>query len=300
MAKVKPLLIIFSLLMTLSLWGQERKMVEFCGSDQWCTNHEVKRGETLFSISRIYGTKSDLIKAANSDAESLMTPGTIGIGQMLRIPLSKDNIRYGQGDAQGFQLVYEVRQGDTYFSISRASGLSIDQIKTLNRTETGLSPGQQITVGYYSLQPKSVAASSSPFPSVVQSSVQKKRESPIGSGPATNRSDNLDFSPESNANYEDHTVEEIAYQEERGVAIWNEDWKSTAGFYVLHRTAPVNSILEIENPMFGRRAFAKVSGRIPASLYPSDVILIVSDGLAKHLGVIDPRFFAKVRYLQQE
>ncbi|TVR84554.1 MAG: LysM domain-containing protein [Saprospirales bacterium] len=299
MAKVKPLLIIISLLTSISLLGQESKMVDFCDGLKWCAEHEVKRGETLFSISRNYGIGSDQIIAANRIDGSEISPATIGIGQVLRIPLPQSNIHAVPDIESVFKLLYEVQQRDTYFSISRASGLSIDQIKKINQVESGLSPGQVLTVGYYSTSPRAIAALSSELSSVVQSAVRKKNESPISGGPFTRSEDNP-LSSQEVLSPEDHLVEELAYQEERGVAIWNEDWKSTAGFYVLHRSAPVNSILEIENPMFGRRAFAKVSGRIPESLYPSDVLLIVSDGLAKHLGVIDPRFFVKVRYLHQE
>lgn len=62
-------------------------------------------------------------------------------------------------------------------------------------------------------------------------------------------------------------------------------------YFVLHATAKMDSWMEIENPVNGRKLFAKVIGRIPP-IYPAGVQLVVSTSVAAQLGVPDDRFYA--------
>jgi hypothetical protein len=84
------------------------------------------------------------------------------------------------------------------------------------------------------------------------------------------------------------------YATQKGVAWWNKD-KLDPNMFVLHRFAPLNSVLEIRNPMFGRCVRAKVIGTIPPT-YTEDIAIIVSQGVAKSLGALDGRFYVEVRY----
>jgi hypothetical protein len=68
--------------------------------------------------------------------------------------------------------------------------------------------------------------------------------------------------------------------------------------FALHPTARVNSVIELHNPMMNRKVLAKVIGNIPPNTYPEEVKVIISPKTAKSLGVIDQRFFVKMRYLE--
>ncbi len=74
--------------------------------------HEVKRGDTLFSISRKYGVPVDALR----DANDIENADAIQVGIRLRIPDQ-----------------YEVVRGDTLYSIARRHGLSVDRLRNLNR-----------------------------------------------------------------------------------------------------------------------------------------------------------------------
>ena len=74
--------------------------------------HEVKRGDTLFSISRKYGVPVDALR----DANDIENADAIQVGTRLRIPDQ-----------------YEVVRGDTLYSIARRHGLSVDRLRNLNR-----------------------------------------------------------------------------------------------------------------------------------------------------------------------
>jgi len=82
---------------------------------------------------------------------------------------------------------------------------------------------------------------------------------------------------------------------DRGVAYWEKNYHDNGRFYVLHSKAKINSIIEVSNPIAGRKVYAKVIGRIPMS-YPSDAKVIVTNEVAKELKVIDSRFFVYVQY----
>ena len=86
---------------------------------------------------------------------------------------------------------------------------------------------------------------------------------------------------------------------QNGVAQWVKTENTTSDLYVLHPTAPVNSVVEITNPMTHRKIYAKVLSNMPPKLYSEDITVVVSPGVANLLGVIDSRFYVKLRYVEE-
>jgi len=81
--------------------------------------HVVQRGETLFSIARLYGTTVEAIAAANS----LTDPTLISVGQRLIVPGS---------EAPGATAQYVVRLGDTLADIAFRFRARPEDIARLN------------------------------------------------------------------------------------------------------------------------------------------------------------------------
>ncbi len=81
----------------------------------------------------------------------------------------------------------------------------------------------------------------------------------------------------------------------QGVAFWSRSNSQNNDLYVLHRKAPLNSYIEIYNPMKRKTTYAKVIDRIPDGTNP-DVEVVLSPAAAKMLGARDPKFFVKVKY----
>lgn len=79
--------------------------------------YAVRQGDTLWLLSRRYGTTVDAIKRLNG-----LTSDLLNIGQVLRIPSSQVNPYFE----------YTVRQGDTLWLLSRRYGTTVDAIKALN------------------------------------------------------------------------------------------------------------------------------------------------------------------------
>ncbi len=95
--------------------------------------HIVSRGETLYSISKIYNTTVNDIKLLNN-----LKNDTLSIGQLLLIPLTNGKETY---------IKYIVKPGDTLYSIAKNYGVTVNAIKLLNNlTSNFLSVNQELLI----------------------------------------------------------------------------------------------------------------------------------------------------------
>ena len=99
--------------------------------------HKVEEKETLFGISRRYGSTVDDILRHNSGA------GTgLEIGQILKVPFTAKQVRK---PVDG--MVHTVVPKETLYSIARTYQVSMDDIKQWNNLQdNNLSVGQQLTI----------------------------------------------------------------------------------------------------------------------------------------------------------
>jgi rare lipoprotein A (peptidoglycan hydrolase) len=65
---------------------------------------------------------------------------------------------------------------------------------------------------------------------------------------------------------------------------------------VLHRTAPIGTVIRITNPMTNRTTFAKVVGRFTDNEQTKDVIIVMTKNVAQSLGALDKRFQVSLSY----
>lgn len=123
--------------------------------------HEVKKGETLYSISRSYGISVDAVKEING-----LTGNDIKVGQSIKIPENKKKTKVSETAADAeknknpgkhentsvkvtvSESTYEVQKGDTWFGISRRFGISVSDLLKMNQVDAGssLKTGQKIKV----------------------------------------------------------------------------------------------------------------------------------------------------------
>jgi len=84
---------------------------------------------------------------------------------------------------------------------------------------------------------------------------------------------------------------------EKGVATWIDDpTLDPSKKLVLHRTAPVGTVIKITNPMTGRTTFAKVVGRIYDNESNKDAILVMTKNVAESIGALDKRVRVTISY----
>lgn len=94
-------------------------------------NYIVKKGDTLYSISKLYNVNvSDLMKLNNLENNNLY------IGQILKIPIVESN-----------DIEYVVKSGDNLYKISRIYDVSVDDIMKYNNLKSNLlSIGQFLKI----------------------------------------------------------------------------------------------------------------------------------------------------------
>ncbi len=118
-------------------------------------NHEVKRRETLYSISRQYGVTIDEILHYNKGL------GQLKRGFILRIPQWDNKVKNIDGrtpetlkEEASQNGLYVVLPGETWYSISRRLGTTVEELNKLNPEITVLKPGQSIKVPEGTNMPK--------------------------------------------------------------------------------------------------------------------------------------------------
>jgi LysM repeat protein len=114
--------------------------------------HKVGEKETLYALSKRYGTTVDAIVKQNPTASA-----GLEIGQILKVPYTAPVKSKQQPTTGG--IIHVVASGETMFSISKAYNVSVDDIKQWNNlTSNSLSVGQEI----YIKRKNTVTASTSP------------------------------------------------------------------------------------------------------------------------------------------
>lgn len=109
---------------------------ESTGEDEMMTNNTyvVQKGDSLYSISRMYGISVDDIKNANNLTSNILT-----IGQVLTIPT--DEVSSNTSN------LYVVQKGDSLWSIANRFGVSINQIRMMNNLNSDiLNIGQTLII----------------------------------------------------------------------------------------------------------------------------------------------------------
>ena len=101
----------------------------------------VKKGDTLWRISRKFGTSVNAIAAANNlNPNSVINPG-----KNIVIPSGKGTIHSTSANSSG--NTYVVKKGDSYFSIGKQFGISSQKLMAYNGAKsTLLKIGQTIRI----------------------------------------------------------------------------------------------------------------------------------------------------------
>lgn len=100
--------------------------------------HKVDEKETLYGISRRYGTTVEAIIQYNPTADA-----GLEIGQILKVPYTKrTTARTGNG-----QTIHTVAEKETLYAVSRLYNVSVDDIRQWNSlTSDALSVGQELVI----------------------------------------------------------------------------------------------------------------------------------------------------------
>ncbi|HUO87109.1 MAG TPA: DUF5715 family protein, partial [Thermoanaerobaculia bacterium] len=101
------------------------------------SEYRVRSGDSLWSISRRFGTTTSAIQAANGLRGTAIKPG-----QTLRVPVGGTT-----GEAPPVVARYQVRQGDSLWGIAQRHGTSPAKIQRANGLSSSrIRPGQVLTI----------------------------------------------------------------------------------------------------------------------------------------------------------
>jgi LysM repeat protein len=236
-------------------------------------SHKMEKGQTLYSLASFYGLTIEELYYYNPGVKEV----SVKLHQGISIPIPNRAIsRYlpeFHVPNEYIQVYYTVKKGDTMYRISKQFfRIPIDTLMERNNLTTNqLKTGQLLKIGWIN----------------INGIPEDYRQ--ITGGPMAKRN----FAMKKVYLREANGKKEKAQQ---GVAFWQKNSKEEADFYALHRKAPINSVIAVENPMTKRTVYVKVIGRIPDAAYGYDVVVVLSPLMAKLLGAKDPRFFVHVNY----
>jgi len=238
--------------------------------------HTLSHGQSIYGISQFYDATLYDIKRFNPELQI----GEERVGTVIRVPIKKDHLITDLNDAYRYSLLekvfYQVQKGDTPYGIAKRI-FDIDLNEMLSRngiTEKEVIAGSKLLVAW--------------IPTIGLNYYSK----PV-------KAKNVFYSPENEAFRSEFTskggASSVKMVKEKGAAFWNKSAGEDFDFYVMHRKAPKNSIIEITNPDTGRTIYTKVIGKIPPK-YPNKVIIVVSPKVAKQIGAVNANFFVSLSY----
>jgi peptidoglycan endopeptidase LytF len=268
--------------------------------------HSVAKKENLNMLAEKYGTTVNEIKRINN-----LRSINLQIGQILRIPSqnapeeASDLITTQQDKPSPITNVptpkaveerrpvvstdsrstrnedfieHTVAGNETMYSIATKYKMTMDQLKAKNNlTDNSLSVGQKLLIkGQYPVKPAFV-------PSVSSQGIDSTNSI---------KDPSLRYPP---SRYGLNQVDE------KGTATWiaDQDLDPTK-MLVLHRSAPIGTVMKITNPMSNRTTFAKVVGKFTENESTKDIIIVMTKAVADALGALDKRFYCSLTYGGQE
>lgn len=194
------------------------------------------------------------------------------------VPANNNNPEYTQ---------YKVSAGETLYAISRRFQVKVDDIISYNNLKSSnLSAGQILRIKREEAPaPAPVIAAPAETTTVARDNTLRKDSVRI-----TNSSDS------SNRRLPNNRYG-LTEKNEKGAAVWLDDPSlDQKKKYVLHRTAPIGTIIRITNPNTNKTTFAKVVGSFTENESNKDAIVVMTKDVAQSLGAIDKRFYVTMSY----
>ncbi len=279
--------------------------------------YKVAQHEYLYGLAKRFGTTIDDIKKLNDLKTDVLTPGQIisihqGAGAQPQTQVAvqppvkqtmpataKPVMIAPPANAQmappapavntgetGAIVQYQVTKREYLYSVAKRFNTSVESIKQLNNlTSNALKPGMVLNI----------RQGEGPISTVI---VQRPATHPADTIPPAKR-DTTTVATIADSLTNKHTTSRYGLFEknEKGIATWMDDPSFDPNKkLILHRTAPIGTVVKITNPMTNRTTFAKVVGRFTDNESTRDVILVMTKNVAESLGAIDKRFRVNISY----
>lgn len=238
--------------------------------------HEVKKGETLFSISRIYNVKWQDIKVYNG-----LESNNLNEGQKLGIPPSNIEVLKEEEIVASIDTIdrpdtHIVKAGETMYSISKKYQLSSENIIDWNSL---LGPDIQIGQELMLKAPDNG--------DIQDKEVEKK--TPI----VAKEDEYMKGEPKvkiTNIGGHEKVIE-------RGMAELIEGGSDTNRFLALHKTAPIGTIIQVKNSINAYSVFVRVVGKLPDIDVNQNIVVKITPRAFEALKGVDKKFKVEISWL---
>jgi len=298
--------------------------------------HQVGEKETLYGISKRYGTTVEVILQYNPTADA-----GLEIGQILKVPYTpKRIVRAGEG------TMHTVAAKETMFSISQAYNVTIDEIKQWNNlSDNSLSIGQEIVIkkgstaahtavtapmannkglhivaaketmfsiskqygitmqqlkDWNKLEGNEISIGQELVVALPKNEVAKPYTPPVVSEVKNNPQPVQPTQPKTEVKEQTIRISDSVKNSDEitqtGLAELIEGTEGNRKYLALHRTAPVGTILKVKNEMNNREVFVRVMGKLPDTALTDKLVIKISKSAYDRLGAIDSRFRVEVTY----
>jgi LysM repeat protein len=185
---------------------------------------------------------------------------------------------------------YKVSAGETLYAISKRFQVKVDDIISWNDLKSNsLNAGQILRIKRE--DPKAA-------PAIINAPAETAMTAPKDSALKRDSTRIASVSDSSTANRRlPNNRYGLTEKNEKGTAVWIDDPNlDPKKKYVLHRTAPVGTIIKITNPMTNRTTFAKVVGSFTDNETNKDAVIVMTKDVAESLGALDKRFYVNLSY----
>lgn len=244
--------------------------------------HRVGQKETLYSIAKQYSVTVEDLKSWNN-----LSNAGLNLGQELLIKDKKADVRVVETKLPETKLPesksgnrHTVAKGETMYSIARAYGITVSQLKDWNSLSTNdLKLGAEIIV----------AAPGTQITTINQESIpDTQRDTPRTSG-NTNM-------PTVNTIPVTPVVVGTDETRENGMAAVLEGTEGNRKYLAHHRSVRPGTIIRVKNNITRKEVFVRVIGNLPNNESP-DVLLRLSKSATDKLGG-DDKFPVEVTYFK--
>lgn len=234
--------------------------------------YTLKEGESLYRAGKYFGLSMDDVYLLNPRFNIGYSPG-----DEVKIPLPHPAIKpYIPYDSINYfcPVYYTFKKGETIYGLTHRT-LKLESEEQLYLNNPGLTAqtvkvGQMLFIGWLSIDGiSSEMQGELEDPYVRQNTALRKQWGVSSKGKRLST--------------------------QKGKAAWTRAGDRNK-FMALHRTAEINSLIEIMDKRTGKTLYCRVVGRIPDQVYDQNVQVVVSPLLVKAFGVRDKFFYVQVKH----
>ncbi len=233
--------------------------------------HVVSKGETLFSISRMYGMKWQDLQNLNN-----LPSNEISEGQVLLVSIDS-GLSYVKPDIDAIpeSATHEVVKGESLYSIGRKYGIQPGVLMQINGLEsTEITEGQELKLadGGVSTTESSAVVAITTTPDEYLKGEKNREEVMVGN------------------------VKKII---ERGMCEVIEGGEETYKYLGLHKTLPRGTIVQVKNAENDASVFVRIIGVLPDIDRNRNLVLKISPRAYDALASVNKRFRVEIYYFPE-